>query len=84
MPTDPYRNGSSRTGFWLVQEAKRMAQQGKTAQEIVERLDNLYHCDRDWRDFPQNVPSDERPEVWGREVLEKYIAKRKPEWLKGG
>jgi hypothetical protein len=33
-------------------------------------------------DHPMNLPSDDPPEFWDSEALEKYIAKRKLEWLK--
>ena len=68
-----------------------MAKQGKTAKEIADRLDDLQHVLRDWRDnFNKNqpggdalpnLPSDSRPETWNREELEKFIAMRKPKWI---
>jgi hypothetical protein len=63
-----------------------MAKQGKTAQEIIERLNDFRHVLKDWRDNsaanPLNLPSDQLPEFWESDALEKFIAKRKPEWLK--
>lgn len=63
-----------------------MAKQGKTLQEIIQRLNDLKHVLRDWQNntatHPMNLPSDEHPEFWDSEALEKFIAKRKLEWLK--
>jgi hypothetical protein len=56
MPAQPYRVGGARIDFWFVQESKRMAQQGKTAQEIAERLDDLQHVLRYWRDNSDTHP----------------------------
>ena len=62
------------------------AKQGKTLQEIIQRLNDLKHVYRDWSnnsaDHPMNLPNDEPPEYWDSEALEKHIAKRKLEWLK--
>jgi hypothetical protein len=58
MPNLDYRVGASRVAFWFVQHSKRAAKKGKTREEIIERLWDLYHCVRDWRDG-LNVPSDE-------------------------
>ena len=74
----------TRTTSWFVLQAKLMAKQGKTLQEIIQRLNDLKHVYRDWSnnsaDHP--TPSDEPPEFWDSEALEKHIAKRKLEWLK--
>ena len=76
----------TRTASWLVRESKLMAKQGKTLQEIIQRLNDLKHVLRDWQNNPatppMNLPSDEHPEFWDREALEKFIAKRRFEWLK--
>ena len=76
----------TRTTSWFVLQAKLMAKQGKTLQEIIQRLNDLKHVYRDWSnnsaDHPMNLPSDDPPEFWDSEALEKYIAKRKLEWLK--
>ena len=74
------------TASWFVRQSKLMAKQGKTLQEIIQRLNDLKHVLRDWSknsaDHPMNLPSDDPPEFWDSEALEKYIAKRKLEWLK--
>jgi hypothetical protein len=84
--TDRTRTVGARVAFWLVLEAKRMDKAGKTAQEIIERLNDLRHVLKDWRNdspaYPLNLPSNEMPENWPRAALEKFIAMRKPEWLK--
>ena len=75
----------TRTGSWFVRQSKEMVKQGKTLQEIIQRLNDLKHVIRDWSKNlgqPMNLPSDEHPEFWDSEALEKYIAKRKLEWLK--
>jgi hypothetical protein len=76
----------TRTASWFVRESKLMAKQGKTLQEIIQRLNDLKHVLRDWQNntatHPMNLPSDEHPEFWDSEALEKFIAKRKLEWLK--
>jgi hypothetical protein len=86
MATDRVRVIGARIAFWFIIESRRMANQGKTAQEIIERLNNLRHVLKDWRDnspdHPLPLPSDECPEYWDSNALEKYIAMRKPEWLK--
>ena len=80
------RYTATRVGMWFIMESKRMAKQGKTAQEIIARLNDFRHVLKDWRDVsaadPLNLPSDEFPEFWDRQALEKFIVKRKPEWLK--
>ncbi len=84
--TDRTRTIGARVAFWFVLEAKRMAKVGKTAQEIIERLNDLRHVLKVWRNdspaYPLNLPSNEMPENWPRAALEKFIAMRKPEWLK--
>jgi hypothetical protein len=76
----------TRTASWFVRQSKLMAKQGKTLQEIIQRLNDLKHVLRDWSknsaDHPMNLPSDDPPEFWDSEALEKYIARRKLEWLK--
>jgi hypothetical protein len=76
----------TRIALWFVVEAKRMAKAGNTAQEIIERLNDWRHVLKDWRDDsprnPLNLPSNEMPEFWPSGALEKFIAMRKPEWLK--
>jgi hypothetical protein len=57
-----------------------MAKAGKTAQEIIERLNDLRHALKDWRNdspaYPLNLPSNEMPENWPHAALEKFIAMR--------
>ena len=64
-----------------------MAKAGSTAQEIIERLNDWRQVLKDWRDdspnHPLNLPSNDMPEYWPSGTLEKFIATRKPEWLKG-
>jgi hypothetical protein len=76
------RYAATRVGMWFIMESKRMAKQGKTAQEIIARLNDFRHVLKDWRDRPVPLPSDEFPEFWDRQALEEFIVKRKPEWLK--
>jgi hypothetical protein len=80
------RYTATRVAMWFIMESKRMAKQRKTAQEIIERLNDFRHVLKDWRDNsaanPLNLPSDQLPEFWESDALEKFIAKRKPEWLK--
>jgi len=73
------RYAATRVGMWFIMESKRMAKQGKTAQEIIARLNDFR---QDWRDRPVPLPSDEFPEFWDSQALEEFIVKRKPEWLK--
>jgi hypothetical protein len=84
--TDRTRTVGARVAFWLVLEAKRMDKAGKTAQEIIERLNDLRHVLKDWRNdsptYPLNLPSNEMPENWPRAALEKFIAMRKPDGSK--
>jgi len=79
--------GNASPRFWFVVEAKRMAKAGSTAQEIIERLNDWRHVLKDWRDdspnHPLNLPGNDMPEYWPSGTLEKFIATRKPEWLKG-
>ena len=86
-PNDRSRVVATRIAFWFVVEAKRMAKAGSTAQEIIERLNDWRHVLKDWRDdspnHPLNLPSNDMPEYWPSGTLEKFIATRKPEWLKG-
>jgi len=86
MANDPSRTVAARVAFWFVVEAKRMAKAGKTTQEIIERLNDWRHVLKDWRDDspsnPLNLPSNDKPEFWPGGTLEKFIALRKPEWLK--
>ena len=76
----------TRTASWLVRQSKEMVKQGKTLQEIIQRLNDLKHVIRDWAqnsaNHPTQIPSDDPPEFWDSEALEKHIAKRKLEWLK--
>ena len=85
-PNDRSRVVAARIAFWFVVEAKRMAKAGNTAQEIIERLNDWRHVLKDWRDdspdHPLNLPSNDMPEFWPSGTLEKFIAMRKPEWLK--
>lgn len=44
--------------------------------------DHSVPADNNTATHPMNLPSDEHPEFWDGEALEKFIAKRKLEWLK--
>jgi hypothetical protein len=55
------RYTATRVAMWFIMESKRMVKQGKTAQEIIERLNNFRHVLKDWRDHPVPLPSDEFP-----------------------
>src|SRR6516165_6077001 len=50
----------TRTTSWFVLQAKLMAKQGKTLQEIIQRLNDLKHVLRDWSknsaDNPMTLP----------------------------
>jgi hypothetical protein len=85
-PNDRSRVVAARIAFWFVVEAKRLAKAGSTAQEIIEHLNDCRHVLKDWRDdspdHPLNLPSNDMPEFWPSGSLEKFIAIRKPAWLK--
>jgi hypothetical protein len=67
MANDPSRIVAARVAFWFILEAKRMAKAGKTAQEIIERLNDWRHVLKDWRNdspaYPLNLPSNDMPEL---------------------
>jgi hypothetical protein len=46
------RYAATRVAMWFIMESKRMAKQGKTAQEFIERLNDFRHVLKDWRDHP--------------------------------
>jgi len=50
------RYAATRVGMWFIMESKRMAKQGKTAQEIIARLNDFRHVLKDWRDHPVTRP----------------------------
>jgi hypothetical protein len=86
MPMDmtekAFRNASVLVAAWFYRESKRMAEEGKTAKEITERLWDLKAVLVDWRGtatFPNVIPWE-----WKSEDLEKYITEQKPKWLQEG
>jgi len=79
-----FRIGATHAATWFCEEAKRMAKEGKTAQEISDYLGDLNQVLIEWRKnwTTHNVglPSGENPWEWKTEDLKAFIAKRKREW----
>ena len=79
-----FRIGATHAATWFREEAKRMAKEGKTAQEISDHLGDLNQVLIDWRNDWINpyvgLPSEENPWEWKAEDLKAFIAKRKREW----
>jgi hypothetical protein len=65
---------------WLRKEAKRSAKEGKTAEEIADRLGQLFHVLLDWRNEVPGVPSNLSPWQWSRKDLDAFIERRTKEW----
>ena len=79
-----FRIGATHGATWLRREARRMAEEGKSSQEISERLGVLNQVLLDWRnDWPNpslDLPNETNPWDWNRADLEKFIAERKDQW----
>jgi hypothetical protein len=79
-----FRIGATHAGTWLWQETKRMAEEGKSSQEIAERLGVLNMVLMDWRTDLTNptfeLPSETNPWEWKEADMDKFIAERKDQW----
>jgi hypothetical protein len=79
-----FRIGAAHAAAWFWQVSKQMTMEGKTSQEISERLGDLSEVLADWRNnwTTQNValPSEDNPWEWKAADLNAFISKRKPEW----
>jgi hypothetical protein len=72
--------GACHSAHWLRKEAKRSAKEGKTAEEIADRLGQLFQVLLDWRNEVPGVPSSLSPWQWFRKDLDAFIERRTKEW----
>jgi len=85
MDETAFRTGATRAASWLADVAKRMADGGKSAQEIAQRLSDLSNVLGDWRtngitqaiELPEG---ESNPWEWSEERLDASIAHRK-NWI---
>jgi transposase len=78
-----FRIGATHGANWLRREARRMAAEGKSSQEISDHLGVLIMVLLDWRNDWNpglDLPSESNPWDWNKAELEKFIAERKDQW----
>jgi hypothetical protein len=74
-----FRIGACHATSWAWHVTRRMAKQGKTAEEISDWLGTLHQVMLDWRECNVSLP-DGNPWEWKPEDLDAFIAKRKDQW----
>jgi hypothetical protein len=75
-----FRIGATHAASWFWQVSKQMTMEGKTSQEISERLGDLTEVLGDWREQNVPLPSNDNPWEWKAADLNAFISKRKREW----
>ena len=60
--------------------SQAFAKEGKTAEEIADRLGQLFQVLLDWRNEVPGVPSSLSPWQWSRKDLNAFIERRTKEW----
>jgi hypothetical protein len=90
MSTNPYslpndgqfRRGAQHAAFWLKQRAQKLANEGKSVQDIVNHLNDLEDVIGDWREgkIKDIGGVTGNPWNWPKDQLEEYITKNRKYW----
>jgi hypothetical protein len=83
LPEDStFRRGAQHAAFWMMQRARQLANEGKSAQDIASHMSDLECVIGDWRNgnAPNSGGVTGNPWTWGQDQLTKYIAANRRNW----